>query len=121
MGPFASYLLEHQVRRPPDHLVVEWFAGETDQSAAYRGGRQHVAFRYNLFNHIGSVSSLRTEQQTTWPVCYDPLGVPTLFEVEAFKSDQCPTDDIWPCDPPADYRSPRLDWGSLHTKRGRRR
>ena len=57
---FANYLEQHQRRRPPDHLVVEWFAGEKPQSKRYRNDRQHMAFRYNLFDHLGKTSSLRT-------------------------------------------------------------
>lgn len=94
---FADYLLKHQVRRPPDHLVVEWYAGESPESAAYKGKRVNIGFRFNLFNHIGIVSSLRSMKQTSFPVCYDLLLEPTVFEVEAFSMKACPRDDIWPC------------------------
>jgi hypothetical protein len=71
LGVFGDYLITHQVRRPPDHLVVEWFAGESKESAAYRGKRANVGFRYNLFNHIGFKSTLRDQTQTTFPTCYE--------------------------------------------------
>ena len=112
---FAAYLLEHQARRPPDHLVVEWFAGEKPQSAQYRGERQHVSFRYNLFHHIGAVSSLRAAQQVSFPECYEPLGEPVLFTIEAFKPAVCPNDDIWPCHVNDEVRKrlPLINWGDL--------
>jgi hypothetical protein len=95
---FAGYLRQHQARRPPDHLVVEWFAGEKPQSAAVKKGRAHMAFRYNIFDHLGQRSSLRSTNSPTYPICYEPLVVPVLFEVEAFKPKRCASDDIWPCD-----------------------
>ena len=94
---FYRYLLDNQIRRPPDHLAVEWFAGESKVSGAYKNGRAHVAYRFNLFDHIGISSTLRRAKQTSFPRCYDTLGVPTLFEVEAFNPRECPKDDIWPC------------------------
>lgn len=94
---FGAYLLKHQMRRPPDHLVVEWFAGETPEAKAYRGNRANVGFRHNLFDHIGVYSSLRSEIQTSFPRCYELLAEPTVFKVEAFDPLQCPRDDIWPC------------------------
>lgn len=94
---FGKYLLKHQVRRPPDHLVVEWFAGETPESKIYKGNRVNIGFRYNLFDHIGVSSTLRTAKQTSFPRCYDQLLEPTVFAVEAFSVRACPRDNMWPC------------------------
>ena len=95
---FTSYLLEHQARRPPDHLVTEWMAGETKQAAAVRGRRPHLGFRYNLLDHLGATSTLRPQTRApSMPRCYDALEAPVVFEVEAFNRKQCPQDDLWPC------------------------
>ena len=102
---FANYLEKHQSRRPPDHLIVEWYAGETPEAKEYKKGpqeslesRKNIGVRYNLFNHLGISSTLRPEKSTSFPVCYDELLEPTVFKVEAFDPFQCPKDDIWPCD-----------------------
>ena len=124
---FANYLEQHQRRRPPDHLVVEWFAGEKPQSKKYRNNRQHMAFRYNLFDHLGKTSSLRTTLSPKYPICYEPLLVPILFEVEAFKPKICGNNDMWPCDNKEHsngdasmeamvVKSPNLDFGGLFKK-----
>ena len=107
---FARYLDKHQLRRPPDHLVVEWFAGETPEAKAHRGSRANIGFRHNIFDHIGKFSSLRSQLQAAFPRCYELLAEPTLFKVEAFDPAQCPHDDIWPCrgtmSPPDGFRMP---------------
>mmetsp|Transcript_9703 Transcript_9703/g.14624 ORF Transcript_9703/g.14624 Transcript_9703/m.14624 type:complete len:415 (-) Transcript_9703:104-1348(-) len=113
LSVFAAYLTKHQARRPPDHLVVEWFAGETAESRAHKGNRANIGFRYNIFDHLGSVSTLRASASPGYLRCYDELLSPTVFEVEAFNKKQCPADDIWPCDVDKKLRSPRLDFSSL--------
>lgn len=55
--PFAGYLEAHQARRPPDHLVVEWYAGETDESKRHKAGRAHLGFKWNIFDHLGHKST----------------------------------------------------------------
>lgn len=107
---FRDYLQQHLARRPPDHLFVEWFAGEKPQSAEMKAGRTHVAFRYNLLEHFGYSSSLRAAVSPVYAYCYDDLNEAVVFEVEAFKSAQCGHDLIWPCLQPGD---PRLTDGSL--------
>lgn len=100
LAVFADYLIKHQVRRPPDHLVVEWYAGETKESAKYKQKRANIGFRYNLFHHIGVVSTLRSQKSGSFPVCYELLAEPTVFKVEAFSPSECPFEDIWPCNIP---------------------
>ena len=94
---FADYMLKHQARRPPDHLVVEWYAGETKESAEHKKDRKNIGFRYNLFSHMGSASTLRHEKAGPMPVCYELLVEPVVFKVEAFDPMTCPLDDVWPC------------------------
>ena len=95
-----GYYAEHLARRPPDHLYVEWFAGERPQSAAHKAGRPHLAFRYNVLEHFGFTSSLRAEKSPVYPFCYDEMDGRVVFEVEAYKVGECGHEDIWPCPPP---------------------
>jgi hypothetical protein len=95
---FSDYMIQNQKRRPPDHLVVEWYAGETPRSKAYKQNRANIGFRYNIFNHLGVVSTLRSTNSPGYLTCYQELLEPTVFQVEAFSKMQCPGDDIWPCD-----------------------
>lgn len=89
--------VQNQKRRPPDHLVVEWYAGETPRSKAYKKNRANIGFRYNIFNHLGVVSTLRPTSSPKYLTCYEELLEPTVFQVEAFNPQQCPADDLWPC------------------------
>ncbi|XXQ38091.1 Glycosyl transferase 64 domain-containing protein [Plasmodiophora brassicae] len=109
MPIFSDYLFEHQRRRPPDHLVVEWFAGETEQSASYRKDRPHLAFRYNLLRHRGAESTLRGSIGGTENSCYHVNDDGRMFNVESFKVDECDHDDVWPC-PPHDPTRPVMNW-----------
>jgi hypothetical protein len=34
--PFANYLDENRHQRPPDHLIIEWMAGETEETLVSR-------------------------------------------------------------------------------------
>ena len=97
IGVFAGYLGTHLARRPPDHLWVEWFAGETPESAEHKRGRPHAAFRYNILEHFGASSSLRGKAAPLYALCYDVLDERVVFEVEAFKAMQCAHDFVWPC------------------------
>uniref|UniRef100_A0A7S1U3S5 Uncharacterized protein n=1 Tax=Phaeomonas parva TaxID=124430 RepID=A0A7S1U3S5_9STRA len=109
---FANYLEEHQSRRPPDHLVVEWFAGEKPQSAAQKRGRVNGAFRYNIFKHLGLWSTLRSQKSPRYPACFEELNSKVLFEAEAFSAKDCPDDDLWPCNVSDSKKAliPRVEW-----------
>ena len=112
---FGDYMLANQARRPPDHLVVEWFAGEKEATKQMKAGRAHLAFRHNILNHLGVVSTLRAAKSKAFPTCYEELGEPTLFKVEAFDFKACKNDDIWPCDVPDNVKTGKLGWQMLCT------
>jgi len=79
----SDYIVRHRSRRPPDHLLVEFCAGETQEARDYKRTRPHLAFRYNLLEHIGKASTLRVRRDDSPKLdCLAPLGVPILFEVE---------------------------------------
>ncbi|KAK7241065.1 hypothetical protein SO694_00053035 [Aureococcus anophagefferens] len=113
---FSAYMLAHQARRPPDHLVVEWFAGETEESRTYRGDRQHLGFRWNFFDHIGARSTLRAQTSGKMPACYEELLAPVVFPVEAYHPKRCPNHDFTPC---GNLRTPALDLGAMRRFRAR--
>eukprot|EP00474_Spongospora_subterranea_P011424 CRZ11882.1 hypothetical protein [Spongospora subterranea] len=120
MIPFAKYLVDHQTRRPPDHLIIEWFAGETRESAAYRQGRPHLTFRYNLMQHRGAASTLRDHPAQIVDDCYDVNDIGRMFDVMSFKAIDCGHDDIWPCPtfnssvPASVWTPPVLQRSSVH-------
>jgi hypothetical protein len=96
----ANYLIAHQARRPPDHLLVEWFVGETEESANYKAGRVHAAFRFNLLNHLGAQSTLRGGVMPHMLSCWQKLAVPIIFRVEQFNQSclvEHPRENLSPC------------------------
>jgi hypothetical protein len=98
----AAHLAAHSARRPPDHLVYEWFSNEWaskqppadgDEAASARSYR---VYRHNLWYHIGQVSTLSQPANRFTPRCYELL-YDWLLPAETFKRDQCPHADVWPC------------------------
>jgi hypothetical protein len=100
----SKYYLKRYALRPPDHLLVEWFAGETVESAATKAKRPHLSYKFNLLEHFGHTSSLRIATSAYFPYCYQLLDEKVVFEVEAFKVAECNHDVLWPCLQPSDSR-----------------
>lgn len=94
----AKYMRDNLHRRPPDHLLVEWYVQETPRSRKELQGRPLFSFRYSMFFHSGTKSSLRDSPQAAFPGCFHELGPPILFDGEAFQKSQCPQEDLSPCD-----------------------
>mmetsp|Transcript_24001 Transcript_24001/g.57020 ORF Transcript_24001/g.57020 Transcript_24001/m.57020 type:complete len:326 (+) Transcript_24001:1321-2298(+) len=99
----VEHLAAHFVRRPPDHLVFEWFSGEWHAKqklpgSANAAGRSYRTYRHNLFYHIGHISTLSQPSNRFTPRCYELL-YDWLLPAETFKRDECPASDVWPCTP----------------------
>lgn len=80
---------EHAViNTPPDHLMYQFLKSQEP--------RKLVVFRYNLFYHIGQISTFENRQLSYTPQCYQYM-YDWLLEGERFHNEDCPNDDIWPC------------------------
>lgn len=95
----GEYLLMKQRLRPPDHTLVEWSCAEKPEAKAYVGSRPHLTYRYNLFTHLGKISSLRATEQSEYAGCYRRMDTVVVFPVDAFQFDRCDHDDLSPCLP----------------------
>lgn len=63
----------HTVRLPPDLLWLEWFQGK-NEAAQHVSGRFLAVYRYNLFDHIGTVSSFSVRpDRPKWPGCFENM------------------------------------------------
>ena len=110
------HLLTHFARRPPDHLLFEWFSGEREDTRALAAGRSYRIFRHNLFFHIGTKSTINQPSHRFIPGCY-ALLYDWLLPAEVFNEKDCPDDDVWPCKEasrlaPTDFTSPRIVWSA---------
>ena len=118
----AAHLAAHGAAHPPDHLTTLFMLGgapdhlppRADDAAdggvalggdlrlggGWRRWRQHFAYRFNLMENFGTVSTLRDAAQSDGLAnlkCNDFLGVPALFIEECFHLAHCPDDELWPC------------------------
>jgi hypothetical protein len=102
VSKLSQYYQKRYTMRPPDHLLVEWFAGETVESAVIKKQRPHMSYRFNLLEHFGYTSSLRSASSSYFPYCYQLMDDKVVFDVEAFKMTECSHDVLWPCLQPTD-------------------
>src|SRR5690606_1497785 len=70
---FSNYLNTHAYRRPPDHLCSEFLANERPQYLpnGYLQNRKYIGFRYNIFDHMGEISTLRESKHWSFPKCHN--------------------------------------------------
>lgn len=97
LGNLATFFDTHVAHRPPDGLVVEWMCGKlTPNAATCEVPQRHMTYRWNLFKHIGTVSSLRQTGLPSFPGCWEHFAH-LLWEVDTYNLKDCDEDDLWPC------------------------
>ena len=116
LNGLAKHISAGANRRPPDHLLFEWFSGELPETRAHASGRSFRIFRHNLFYHIGDISTLDQPSKRFTPKCYSLL-YDWLLPEEVFNDKECPLDDIWPCHQSVAQRAPffeapKIQWSA---------
>ncbi|KAA6429434.1 MAG: hypothetical protein FRX49_00828, partial [Trebouxia sp. A1-2] len=83
---FATYMRTRIELLPPDLIWLEWFSGHGPRTMANRR-RPMAAYRYNLLEHIGAVSSFTVRvERPAFPNCYESMAdVWSLARAERFQ------------------------------------
>eukprot|EP01132_Coremiostelium_polycephalum_P006674 gene6674-8256_t len=96
-----KYLYGNRFIKPADLLISEWICGMreiglTRNEICKESQRKSLTFRFNLFNHIGKISSLRNSGLNNPAKCWEDYSY-LLTSYEQFDESQCEQDDISPC------------------------
>jgi len=86
---FAIHVKDNLARKPVDLLWQEYALGNTEHTAILIRGRVLKTYAYNLFAHIGAVSSFSDRPpRKEWPACYAHMSHAwSLQENEAFREE----------------------------------
>ncbi len=84
---------------PPDTLLAEFLTGQTAAGKKYFASRTFMAYRYNLMEHIGMVSTVGNFGQDgrAIPQCFDILTSTGILQSERFDMVNCEEYKISPC------------------------
>ena len=87
----AQYVDQRASKKPPDLAFTEW---------ALQQNGPLIAYRHNLFVHVGAKSSVGNSGARWNAACFELLFDWLQKGVEAFDVSKCAHDSISPCDPP---------------------
>ncbi|CAH0366419.1 unnamed protein product [Pelagomonas calceolata] len=91
LASLAKHVEQRASQKPPDLAFTEW--------ALQQNGKL-VAYRHNLFVHVGHQSSVGNSGSRWNAACFELLFDWLQKGVEAFDVKKCAHDAISPCDPP---------------------
>jgi len=99
LAALAKHVEQRASKKPPDLAFTEW--------ALAQNGKL-IAYRHNLFVHVGSKSAVGNSGSRWNAACFELLFDWLQKGVEAFDVTKCAHDSISPCDPPP-RQLPRAD------------
>ena len=99
LASLANHVEQRAARKPPDLAFTEW--------ALQQNGKL-IAYRHNLFVHVGSKSAVGNSGSRWNAACFELLFDWLQKGVEAFDVTTCAHDAVSPCDPPP-RQLPRAD------------
>ena len=99
LASLAKHVERRASQKPPDLAFTEW--------ALEQNGKL-IAYRHNLFVHVGSKSAVGNSGSRWNAACFELLFDWLQKGVEAFDVTKCAHDAISPCDPPP-RQLPRAD------------
>ena len=99
LASLANHVEQRASQKPPDLAFTEW--------ALEQNGKL-VAYRHNLFVHVGHKSAVGNSGSRWNAACFELLFDWLQKGVEAFDVAKCAHDAISPCDPPP-RQLPRAD------------